>query len=82
MKIIKQTGTELVIQTQSLFNFWLHSCLLMTLGLISLIFDYHTATLSCQRLQAKQGNCQIVRSNLLGSNIQEIGRCTIAVCYR
>jgi len=72
MKIIKQTGTELVIQTQSLFNFWLHSCLLMTLGLISLIFDYHTATLICQRLQAKQGKCQIVRSNLLGSNIQDI----------
>ncbi|MEG3986403.1 hypothetical protein QUA20_06755 [Microcoleus sp. Pol7_A1] len=72
MKIIKQTATELRIQTQSIFDFWLPSCLLMTLGLISLIFDYHGATLSCQRLQAKQGNCQIVRSNLLGSNIKEI----------
>jgi hypothetical protein len=72
MKIIKQTASELIIQTQSIFNFWLHSCLLMTLGLISLIFDYHTATLICQRLQAKQGKCQIVRSNLLGSNIQDI----------
>ncbi|MEG4493896.1 hypothetical protein [Microcoleus sp. D3_18_C4] len=44
----------------------------MTLGLISLTFDYHAASLSCQRLQAKQGKCQIVRSNLLGSNIKEI----------
>ncbi|MEG4092075.1 hypothetical protein [Microcoleus sp. Pol12B4] len=44
----------------------------MAVGLISLTFDYHAATLSCQRLQAKQGNCQIVRSNLLGSNIKEI----------
>ncbi|MEP6541345.1 hypothetical protein NDI47_04015 [Microcoleus vaginatus GB1-A2] len=44
----------------------------MTLGLISLTFDYHAASLSCQRLQAKQGKCQIVRSNLLGSNIQDI----------
>ena len=72
MKIIKQTASELIIQTQSIFNFWLHSCLLMTLGLISLTFDYHGASLSCQRLQAKQGKCQIVRSNLLGSNIQDI----------
>ncbi|WP_333129248.1 hypothetical protein [Microcoleus sp. Pol11C3] len=44
----------------------------MIFGLISLTFDYHAATLSCQRLQAKQGKCQIVRSNLLGSKIQEI----------
>ena len=72
MKIIKQTGTELIIQTKSIFDFWLPSCLFMALGLISVTFDYHAATLSCQRLQAKQGNCQIVRSNLLGSNIKEI----------
>ncbi|MGB7891573.1 MAG: hypothetical protein WCF82_06695 [Microcoleus sp.] len=44
----------------------------MAVGLISVTFDYHAATLSCQRLQAKQGNCQLVRSNLLGSNIKEI----------
>jgi len=72
MKIIQQTASELIIQTQSIFDFWLPSCLLMAVGLISLTFDYHAATLSCQRLQAKQGNCQIVRSNLLGSSIKEI----------
>ncbi|MEG4853102.1 hypothetical protein QUB10_19715 [Microcoleus sp. B5-D4] len=72
MKIIKQTASELIIQTQSIFDFWFPSCLFMTLGLISLTFDYHAASLSCQRLQAKQGKCQIVRSNLLGSNIKEI----------
>jgi len=44
----------------------------MAFGLISLTFDYHAATLNCQRLHAKQGNCQLVRSNLLGSNTQEI----------
>jgi hypothetical protein len=71
MKIIKQTATELIIQTHSIFDFWLPSCLLMAFGLIGLIFD-HPATLNCQRLQAKQGSCQLVRSNLLGSNIQEI----------
>ena len=72
MKIIKHTTTELIIQTHSIFDFWLPSCLLMAFGLISLTFDYHAATLSCQRLQAKQGSCQLVRSNLLGSNTQEI----------
>jgi len=72
MKIIKQTATELIIQTHSIFDFWLPSCLLMTFGLIWLIFDYHAATLICQRSHKKQGNCQLVRSNLLGSNIQEI----------
>ncbi|MEG4343394.1 hypothetical protein QUB70_08900 [Microcoleus sp. A003_D6] len=72
MKIIKQTATELIIQTQSIFDFWLPSCLLMAFGLFWLTFDYHKTTLSCQRLQAKQGNCQIVRSNLLGSKIQKI----------
>lgn len=72
MKIIKQTASELIIQTQSVFDFWFPSCLFMAVGLISLTFDYHTASLSCQRLQAKQGKCQIVRSNLLGSNIKEI----------
>ncbi|MEG4395195.1 hypothetical protein [Microcoleus sp. BROC3] len=72
MKIIKETATELIIQTKSIFDFWLPSCLLMAFGLFWLTFDYHKTTLSCQRLQAKQGNCQLVRSNLLGSNIQEI----------
>ncbi|MEG4027619.1 MULTISPECIES: hypothetical protein [unclassified Microcoleus] len=72
MKKIKETASELIIQTQSIFDFWFPSCLFMTLGLISLTFDYHAASLSCQRLQAKQGKCQIVRSNLLGSNIKEI----------
>jgi hypothetical protein len=72
MKIIKQTASELIIQTQSIFDFWLPSCLFMAFGLFGLAFDDHKATLSCQRLQAKQGSCQIVRSNLLGSKIQEI----------
>ncbi|MEG4352411.1 hypothetical protein QUA70_10060 [Microcoleus sp. LAD1_D5] len=72
MKIIKQTASELIIQTQSIFDFWLPSCLFMAFGLFGLAFDYHKATLSCQRLQAKQGSCQLVRSNLLGSKLQEI----------
>jgi hypothetical protein len=72
MKIIKQTATELIIQTRNIFDFWLPSCLLMAFGLLRLAFDYHTATLSCQRSQEKPGNCQLVRSHLLGSNIQEI----------
>lgn len=72
MKIIRQTASELIIQTKSIFDFWLPSCLFMAVGLISVTFDYHAATLSCQRLKAKEGNCQIVRSNLLGSNIKEI----------
>ncbi|MCC3445187.1 MAG: hypothetical protein JGK24_04265 [Microcoleus sp. PH2017_29_MFU_D_A] len=72
MKIIKYTATELIIQTKSILDFWFPSCLLMTFGLIGLTFDYHAATLSCQRSHEKQGNCQLVRSHLLGSNIQEI----------
>ncbi|MEG4025635.1 hypothetical protein [Microcoleus sp. S13C4] len=72
MKIIKQTASELIIQTQSIFDFWLPSCLFMAFGLFGQAFDYQKATLSCQRLQAKQGSCQLVRSNLLGSNTQEI----------
>jgi len=72
MKIIKHTASELIIQTQNIFNFWFYSCLFITCGLISLAFHYHTATLICQRLQEKKGSCQIVRANLLGSNIQEI----------
>ena len=72
MKIIKHTPTELIIQTHSIFDFWLPSCFFIVFGLVWLTFDYHTATLSCQRLRAKEGSCQLVRSNLLGSNIQEI----------
>ncbi|MEG4807194.1 hypothetical protein QUA82_05090 [Microcoleus sp. F8-D3] len=72
MKIIKETASELIVQTQSIFDFWLPSCLFMAFGVFGLAFDYHKATLSCQRLQAEQGSCQIVRSNLLGSKIQEI----------
>jgi len=72
MKIIKHTATELKIQTHSIFDLWLPSSLLMAFGLIGLTFNYHAATLSCQRSQEKQGNCQLVRSNLLGSNIKEI----------
>ncbi|WP_293130207.1 hypothetical protein [Microcoleus sp. bin38.metabat.b11b12b14.051] len=77
MKIIKQTADELIIQTKSILDFWLASCLLMTFGLIGLTFDYHAVTLSCERSHQKQGNCQLVRSHLLGSNIQEIQLATL-----
>lgn len=72
MKIIKQTATELIIQTQSILDLWFPSSLLMAFGLIWLAFDYNAATLNCQRSQEKQGNCQLVRSHLLGSKLQEI----------
>lgn len=72
MKIIEQTATELKIQTRGVFDFWLPSCLLMVFGLKLLAFDYHLASLSCHRVQGIQGNCQLVRSSLLGSKIQEI----------
>ncbi len=72
MKIIKQTVTELIIQTRGVFDFWLPSCLLIVFGLSWLAFEYDVATLKCQRLETKQGSCQLRRSNLLGSNLQEI----------
>jgi len=72
MKIIEQTATELKIQTRGVFDFWLPSCLLMVFGLKCVAFDYDLATLSCHRVQGRQGNCQLVRSSLLGSKIQEI----------
>ncbi len=72
MKIIEQTATELKIQTRGVFDFWLPSCLLIVFGLKCVAFDYHLVSLSCHRVQATQGNCQLVRSSLLGSKIQEI----------
>jgi len=72
MKIIEQTATELRIQTRGVFDFWLPSCLLMVFGLKGVAFDYHLGSLSCHRVQKTQGNCQLVRSSLLGSKIQEI----------
>ncbi|MEG4271661.1 MULTISPECIES: hypothetical protein [unclassified Microcoleus] len=72
MKIIEQTATELKIQTRGVFDFWLPSCLLMVFGLKLAAFDYHLASLYCHRVQGTQGNCQLVRSSLLGSKIQEI----------
>ena len=72
MKIIEQTATELKIQTRSVFDFWVPSCLLMVFGLKCVAFDYHLVSLSCHRVQRTQGNCQLVRSSLLGSKIQEI----------
>jgi hypothetical protein len=72
MKIIEQTATELKIQTRGVWDFWLPSCLLIVLGLKLVAFDYHLASLSCHRVQGIQGNCQWVRSSLLGSKIQEI----------
>src|ERR671933_586082 len=72
MKIIQQTATELKIQTRGVFDFWVPSCLLIVFGLKCVAFDYHLVSLSCHRVQATQGNCQLVRSSLLGSKIQEI----------
>jgi hypothetical protein len=72
MKIIEQTATELRIQTRGVFDFWVPSCLLMVFGLKCVAFDYHLVSLSCHRVQGRQGNCQLVRSSLLGSKIQEI----------
>ena len=72
MKIIEQTATELKIQTRSVFDFWVPSCLLIVFGLKCVAFDYHLVSLSCHRVQGRQGNCQLVRLSLLGSKIQEI----------
>jgi hypothetical protein len=44
----------------------------MVFGLKCVAFDYHLVSLSCHRVQGRQGNCQLVRSSLLGSKIQEI----------
>lgn len=72
MKIIKQTVTELMFQTRGVFDFWLPSCLLIAFGLISLSLNYNVASLRCDRLKAKEGTCQLTRSDWLGSKTQEI----------
>lgn len=72
MKIIERTATELKIQTRGVFDFWLHSCLLIVIGLKWVAFDCHFATLTCRRIQATQGNCQLVRSGWLGAKVQKI----------
>lgn len=77
MKIMKQTATELKIQTRGVFDFWLHSCLLIIIGLKWAVFDCHLATFNCRKIQATQGNCQLVISNWLGSNTQEIELATL-----
>lgn len=77
MKIIQQTATELKIQTRGVFDFWLHSCLLILIGLKWVAFDCNLVRIGCRRLQATQGYCQLVRSNWLGSNILEIDLATL-----
>lgn len=72
MKIIKQTVTELIVQTRGVFDFWLPSCSLIAFGLISLSLNYNVASLRCDRLKAKEGTCQLTRSGLLGSKTKEI----------
>lgn len=72
MKITEQTATELKIQTRSVCDFLLHGCLLIVIGLKWAAFDCNFATVICHRMQAKQGDCQLVRSSWLGSNTQEI----------
>lgn len=72
MKIIKQTVTELMVQTRGVFDFWLPSCLLITFGLIWMALNYEGATLKCDRLKAKQSVCQLMRWGLLGSKTKQI----------
>jgi len=72
MKILKQTITQLTLQTKSIFSSLRISIFLMAGGLIWLTLTYNSTTLSCQRLDAKKGSCELTRSGLLGSNTEEI----------
>lgn len=72
MKILQQTITELEIQGTSIFSSFLASIFLTVFGLIWLKFTDNSTTLTCQRSDANEGNCELTRSGLLGSNTEKI----------
>jgi hypothetical protein len=71
MQILKQTSTELTIITSSVWTIWLFACPFITIALAFIILMPNT-TLACQRVESKQGNCQLTYSSLAWSNTQEI----------
>ncbi|MEG4802018.1 hypothetical protein QUB63_18960 [Microcoleus sp. ARI1-B5] len=72
MKKLKGTPfNELKIQSSNIWLNLLSSLFLIVAGLW-LVFYAPNATLSCQRIESKQGNCKLTKSSLFGSNTQEI----------
>lgn len=70
----KLTGTpfnELKIQRSNIWLDLLSSLPLVILGLW-FVFSAKNTTLSCQRIESKQGNCKLTGWSLSGSNTQEI----------
>jgi len=51
---------------------WFLSGLLFSAPGLAIIIYASKKTLTCQRVELQQGNCQLISSNLLGSEIQEI----------
>jgi hypothetical protein len=72
MKKLKGTPFNELKITRS--NIWLDLLSSLPFILIGLwvAFNATNATLSCQRIESKQGNCKLTEWSLLGSNTQEI----------
>ncbi|WP_293347980.1 MULTISPECIES: hypothetical protein [unclassified Microcoleus] len=72
MKKLKGTPyNELKIERSNIWLDLLSSLPLIVVGLW-LFFAPKNTTLSCQRIESKQGNCQLKESTLLGSTTEEI----------
>ncbi|MEG4802021.1 hypothetical protein QUB63_18945 [Microcoleus sp. ARI1-B5] len=73
MKKLKGTPfNELKIKRSNIWLDLLSSLPFILVGLWMIFNAQNTTTLSCQRIESKQGNCKLTGSSLSGSNTQQI----------
>ncbi len=70
MKIIEYTSTKLTIQQNAPKRHWLIGMIFTLVGLVALAGPEQLTTFKCERLNMKQGSCELVHASLITSDVK------------
>ncbi|BAZ31054.1 hypothetical protein NIES4074_35250 [Cylindrospermum sp. NIES-4074] len=68
MKVVKQTPTILILREVPIF-LWLFGSVFVLVGLCVISIVGNVTSLTCNRIEPAQGNCQFVKSGILKSQV-------------
>jgi hypothetical protein len=70
MKILEYTSTKLTIQQNAPARHWIIGVIFILVGLVAIAGPEQLTTFKCDRLNMKQGSCELVHSSLIKSDVK------------
>lgn len=70
MKILEYTSTKLTIQQNAPARHWIIGMIFILIGLVAIAGPEQLTTFKCDRLNMKQGSCELVQSSLIASDVK------------